>query len=65
MINSLSELLLKKDVFTREIEYGGHTKEALLKMLAEKNININEYAKALFSSELFRTNAKRKSAKVV
>jgi hypothetical protein len=65
MIGSLDELLLKRDVTTREIEYGGNAKEELLKMITEKDISLNEYAKALFSSVLFTTNVKREYAKVI
>lgn len=43
------------------IEYGGISKESLLKKLKESDILLNEYAEIIFSSENFHTSSQKQS----
>lgn len=60
MVDQYSALLSKDGVITREIEYGGNTKEELLEMLTRNNISLNEYAKVLFSRIWSKLHQKEK-----
>ncbi len=50
---------------TWKFEFGGYTKDELLAQLQAASIMLNENARILFSSELFRTAASRESALII
>ena len=65
MLDLRDRLLAQDGVIIRELEYGGNTKEELLGILTKSGISLNEYAHALFSSDLFKIALTKQHASVI
>ena len=65
MKNELDNILSKSGVVVRTIKYGGLRKIDLLERLSNENVNLNEYAKVLFSSDLYETSKNEQSARII
>ncbi len=65
MTSLADEIPACRGLIVKRIKYGGTSKEDLLKRLIAENIHMNEYAKTLWSSDIFVTSPSEQVADII